>query len=104
MTIHVTIGEAERRLAELVQAAGRGEDVVIDAPDAPSVRLVLSDVGKAHVAPPLTEQERQRRIAKRLSAFGMMKEEFKGYDLSLDALKADRDANRRERKAIDGTA
>jgi prevent-host-death family protein len=40
MTIHVNIGEAKTRLSELVAAAVRGEEVVLDKAGAPQVRLV----------------------------------------------------------------
>ena len=40
MTVHVNIGEAKTRLSELVAAAMRGEDVVLDKAGAPQVKLV----------------------------------------------------------------
>jgi prevent-host-death family protein len=40
MTIHVNIGEAKTRLSELVAAALRGDDVVLDKAGEPKVRLV----------------------------------------------------------------
>ncbi len=43
MTIHVNIGEAKTRLSELVAAAVRGEDVVLDRAGQPQVRLVKVD-------------------------------------------------------------
>ena len=64
MTIHVNIGEAKTRLSELVAAALRGEDVVLDKAGAPQVKLV-----------PLPEAEQARReeiAAKRKAAFGAL--------------------------------
>ena len=66
MTIHVTIGEAEKRLAELVAAAVRGEEVVLAEAGACGVRLV-----PLAAVPAMDEAERERIRAKRASAFGM---------------------------------
>jgi len=68
MTIHVTITEAEKRLAELVAAAVRGETVLLSEAEGPKVRLV-PEPRKAE----LTSEERERIRQKRLSAFGMFK-------------------------------
>ena len=50
MTIHVNIGEAKTRLSELIAAALRGEEVVIDKAGRPVARLVPEqdavDLGK----------------------------------------------------------
>lgn len=40
MTIHVNIGEAKTRLSELVEAAKRGEEVIIARSGSPEVKLV----------------------------------------------------------------
>lgn len=40
MTIHVNIGEAKAQLSKLVDAAMRGEDIVLDKAGQPKVRLV----------------------------------------------------------------
>jgi antitoxin (DNA-binding transcriptional repressor) of toxin-antitoxin stability system len=65
MTVHVPIGEAETRLAELVAAAVRGDEVILDQAGQPQVRLL--PVKRAQMLTP--DQIR----AKRLSAFGMWK-------------------------------
>ncbi len=93
MTIHVNIGEAKTRLSALVAAAVRGEDVVLDKAGVPQVRLVPLD--------DRAEEQRQRVAEKRRSAFGMFEEEAKGHDLSIEALKADRGPDSRERKFRD---
>ena len=64
MTIHVNMGQAKTRLSELVAAAVRGEDVVLDKAGAPQVKLV-----------PVPEAEQARReeiAAKRKAAFGAL--------------------------------
>jgi prevent-host-death family protein len=64
MTIHVNIGEAKTRLSELVAAAMRGEEIVLDKAGAPQVKLV-----------PVAEAEKARLeeiAAKRKAAFGAL--------------------------------
>lgn len=93
MSINVNIGEAKDRLSELVAAALRGEDVVLQRAGQPKVRLV-----------PVEDADWAEKVAiakRRTAAFGMFKQEFEGYDLSLEALKADRpDPDERERRAL----
>jgi prevent-host-death family protein len=93
MAIHVNIGEAKTRLSQLVAAAVRGEEVVLQKSGRPQVRLVaVDDASRAEL-----EAIAKRRVA----AFGKFKEAFAGVDLSLDALKADRpDPDERERRAL----
>jgi prevent-host-death family protein len=69
MTIHVNIGEAKTRLSELIAAALRGEEVVLDKAGAPQVKLV-----------PIEEAEKARReaiAAKRKAAFGMWADKYR---------------------------
>lgn len=62
MTIHVNIGEAKDRLSELVAAAVRGEEVVLQKAGRPQVRLVpLEDVSRA---------EREAIARRRVAAIG----------------------------------
>lgn len=68
MTIHVNIGEAKTRLSELVSAAVRGEEIVLDKAGEPQVRLV--PVGSA------SDAERERVAAKRRAAIGMWRDKF----------------------------
>jgi prevent-host-death family protein len=82
MTIHVNIGEAKTRLSELLNAMKRGERVVIMRAGEPEAEIVP--------ARPAEATTREDRARKRMSAFGMYKDAFKGADLSLEALKADR--------------
>lgn len=93
MTIHVNIGEAKTRLSELISAAVRGEEVVVNKSGIPQVKLVPVDQ--------VSRAEREAVAKKRVAAIGMFKKEFEGYDLSLEALKADRpDPDERERRAL----
>lgn len=82
MTIQVNIGEAKTRLSELLNAIKRGERVVIMRAGAPEAEIVPARESSA-----ASKEERARR---RESAFGMYRDSFKGADLSLEALKADR--------------
>ena len=82
MTIHVNIGAAKTRLSELIAAAVRGEEVVLSKDGTPQVRLVPVDEA--------TEAEKARVAARRRAAIGMFADAFKGYDTSIEALKADR--------------
>lgn len=93
MTIHVNIGEAKTRLSQLVAAALRGEEVVLQKAGQPQVRLVpIEDAGRA---------KREAIAKRRVAAFGKYKDAFAGVDLSLEALKADRpDPDERERRAL----
>lgn len=82
MTIHVNIAEAKARLSELVAAAVRGEKVVLSRAGKP--QAVIMPVEEAQA------EERARIAAKRKAAIGMWKDAFESYDLSIEALKADR--------------
>lgn len=63
MTIHVNIGEAKTRLSELVAAALRGEEVVLQKAGDPQVRLVPVD----------PERQRKAIAEKRRAWFGSLK-------------------------------
>lgn len=80
MTIHVPIGEAKTRLPELVAAAVRGEEVVLDTAGAPQVRLVM--------VPSDTADDIRRRAANRRSAIGMFAHAA-GSEIDVAAIKAD---------------
>lgn len=89
----MNIGEAKTRLSQLVAAALRGEEVVLQKAGLPQVRLV-----------PVEEASRAEREAiarRRVASIGKFKDAFAGMDLSLEALKADRpDPDKRERRAL----
>lgn len=69
MTMHVNIGEAKTRLSELVAAALRGEEVVLDRAGDPQVMLVPVDdrrlLSPAEIA------------ARRKAAFGMFADKYR---------------------------
>ena len=69
MTIKVNIGEAKTSLSRLVDAALRGEDIVLDKAGHPKVRLVP--------VPEAVQIEREARAAKRLAALGFAHEKYK---------------------------
>jgi antitoxin (DNA-binding transcriptional repressor) of toxin-antitoxin stability system len=71
MTIHVNIGEAKTRLSELVAAALRGEDVVLDRAGQPKVRLVA--------VPEAVVLDKEARAAKRRAAIGCLADKYAGY-------------------------
>ncbi len=71
MTIHVNIGEAKTQLSKLVDAALRGEDVVLDKAGEPKVRLVA--------LPEAAAIDRELREAKRRAAFGCLAEKYADY-------------------------
>jgi antitoxin (DNA-binding transcriptional repressor) of toxin-antitoxin stability system len=82
MTIHVNIGEAKTRLSELVAAALRGEEVVLQRAGKPQVKLVaLEDASRA---------EREAIAKRRVASIGFAREQLAGCDLSFEGLKAER--------------
>ncbi len=68
MTIHVNIGDAKTRLSELVAAALRGEEVVLQRAGEPKVRLVA--------LPEAMTLEKEARAAKRVAAIGFAREKY----------------------------
>jgi antitoxin (DNA-binding transcriptional repressor) of toxin-antitoxin stability system len=75
MTIHVNIGEAKTRLSELVEAALRGEQVVLQRSGVPVADLIARP---EHVA------ERRRKIGqKRRENFGRHRGEFTEEQLTV---------------------
>ena len=64
MTIHVNISQAKTRLSELLAAAARGEEVVVDKAGLPYATLVPR--------PEALALQRETRAAKRQAAFGCL--------------------------------
>ena len=74
-------------------ASLRGEEVILNKAGHPVARLVpIADAEK---------EARQARAAKRLAFIGMYRDAFAGYDTSIEALKADRRPEDRERRALE---
>jgi prevent-host-death family protein len=71
MTIHVNIGEAKARFSELLAAAARGEEVVVDKAGVPWATIVPR--------PEALGIEREARAAKRMAAFGCLADKYKDY-------------------------
>lgn len=69
MTIHVPIGEAKDKLPELVAAALRGEEVVLDELGVSKARIV--PVGAK------TQAEREEIVRRRRAAFGMFADKYR---------------------------
>lgn len=97
MTIHVNIGEAKTRLSELVAAAVRGEDIVLNKAGEPQVKLVPVELRH--------QLERAARAARRRSAFGMFKHLIENPNLDVAEMKradaAYQQAIRRKHDATD---
>lgn len=70
MTIHVSISEAKASLSALVDAAKRGEDVILDKAGVPQARIV--PVGRS-VSAAISPEEMKIRAERRKAAFGMYK-------------------------------
>lgn len=68
MTIHVNVGEAKTRLSELLAAAARGEEVVVNKAGVPYATLVARPEAKA--------LEREAIAAKRKASLGFLKEKY----------------------------
>jgi prevent-host-death family protein len=87
MTIHVNIGEAKTRLSELIAAAVRGEEIILDRAGEPQVRLV-----------PLTEAseaKRERIGAKRRAFFGSWAKAFEGFSTDIGPSMTDEEVEER---------
>jgi prevent-host-death family protein len=90
MTIHVNIGEAKTRLSQLIAAALRGEEVVVDKDGTPQVRLVPVEEA--------SEAERERIVARRRAAIGKWAEDFEGFDVTPESIRAERQYSDTRRK------
>ena len=82
MTSHVNIAEAKARLSALVEAALSGEEVILQRAGVPKLKLV-----------PIEEADslaRAQTARRRVANIGKFKDAFAGFDLSIEALKAER--------------
>ena len=90
MTIHVNMGEAKTRLSQLVAAAVRGEEVILQKAGAPQVKLV-----------PVKEAEREKRAEvaqRRVANLGYLKEKYRGVDLTVPPSMTDEEVEERYRR------
>lgn len=94
MTMHFNIGEAKAQLSKLIDAAVRGEEVVIDHAGKPRVKLVPV---------PLGNDDAVERRARREAFLSKWQHAFDGVDTSVEGLKAERQysAWRREAYGMD---
>lgn len=88
MTIHVNIGEAKTRLSQLIAAALRGEEVVLDKNGDPQVRLVPVRAGPS-------EDELAKRAAKRRAFMGSWAKQFEGYSTDIGPSMTDEEIEER---------
>jgi antitoxin (DNA-binding transcriptional repressor) of toxin-antitoxin stability system len=90
MTIHVNIGEAKTRLSELVAAALRGEEVVLQRAGIPQVKLTaLADASRA---------EREAIARRRVASIGFAGNEV-AENLTPEDIRAERDYSPWRRQA-----
>ncbi|HEX8363910.1 MAG TPA: type II toxin-antitoxin system prevent-host-death family antitoxin [Allosphingosinicella sp.] len=82
MTIHVNIGEAKTRLSQLVAAALRGEEVVLQKAGLPQVRLVpVADASRA---------EREAIARRRVESIGFARGEIAAEGPTPEDIRAER--------------
>jgi prevent-host-death family protein len=93
MTRHFNVGEAKAQLSKLIDAAVRGEDVVIDRAGVPTVKMVALETA--------IECEANQRRARREAFIEQWKHAFDGIDTSVEGLKAHREYGE-WRRAIHG--
>ena len=93
MTLHVNIGEAKTRLSQLIAAALRGEQVVLDKDGEPQVRLV--PVAEA------SEAERRKIAQQRRAFIAKWAGTFEKCDIGPDEIRATRDYNDERRRLND---
>jgi prevent-host-death family protein len=87
VTKHVNIGEAKTRLSQLIAAALRGEEVVLDNHGKPQVRLVP--------VPEASAAERERIAAKRRAFIGSWAKAFEGYSTDIGPSMTDEEVEAR---------
>lgn len=81
MTIHVNIGEAKTRLSELVEAALRGEDVVLQKAGVPVANLVPR--------PERLAERRQQIGRRRRENFGLHRDKYTREELTVPEVQVD---------------
>ncbi len=91
MTKHFNVGEAKAQLSKLIDAAVRGEDVVIDRAGVPTVKVVAL---KAAV-----DAEANERRVRREAFIEKWQHAFDGIDTSVEGLKAHREYSDQRREA-----
>lgn len=90
MTIHVNIGEAKTRLSELVAAALRGEDVILQKAGVPKLKLVPIDAAQ--------DAERAEIARRRVANIGLFREKYAGLDLDVPPSMTDGEIEERRKR------
>jgi len=87
MTIHVNIGEAKTRLSQLLAAALRGEEVILQKAGVPQAKLV-----------PIEEASRAQReeiARRRVANIGIYRDKYRGMDLTVPPSMTDEELEER---------
>lgn len=96
MTIHVNIGEAKTRFSELVAAALRGEEVVVQKAGVPKLKLVPIEQAD--------QLERAEIARRRVAAIGMFRAKYAGVDLTVPPSMTDDELEERYRRKFGAPA
>ncbi len=90
MTIRVNIGEARSRLSELLTAALRGEEVILQKAGVPQAKLVpIEEASRA---------ERKEIARRRVANIGKYRDEYRGFDLIVPPSMTDEEVEERDRR------
>ena len=87
MTIHVSIGDAKARLSALVEAALRGEEVILQ--DGGVSKLKLVPIGT------VADGERAEAAIRRRANIGIYRQKYAGRDLTVPRSMTDEDVEER---------
>lgn len=90
MTIHVNIGEAKTRLSELVAAALRGEEVILQKAGIPKLKLVPIDEAN--------RAEREEIARRRVANIGIFREKYAGVDFDAPPSMTDEEVEARYKR------
>jgi prevent-host-death family protein len=90
MTIHVNIGEAKTRLSQLLAAALRGEEVILQKAGVPQAKLVpIEEASRA---------EREEIARRRVANIGKYRDKYRGFDLTVPPSMTDEEVEERYRR------
>lgn len=96
MTIHVNIAEAKARLSALLEAALRGEDVILQKGGVPKAKIV-----------PIEEAEHAARAEiarRRVANIGIFRDKYRGVDLTVPPSTTEAEAEERYRRKFGAAA
>jgi len=75
MTLHANIDEPQVQLTELVEAARRGEEVLLEQGGVAQARIV-----PIHI---MSRQDKEEIAARRIANIGIFREKYAGVDLTV---------------------